>query len=96
MGPGSILLIWEEVGESIAVFWLSDLTQDQHDFICAAHDTYLNTESETHNTRFVEDLILDKDGCWRVEPLYVTETSGTIRPPWLPRVCHVVITGHNS
>lgn len=93
MGPGPVLLIWEEVPESMKMFWLDKLTQAEFEHIVAAHGTFINSDDENEHTRWVMDFLYDKEsGDLKHSTLFQDELSKT-KPVEIERECTIVIAG---
>lgn len=95
MGPGPILLIWEEVPDATKLFLLDDLTQEQFDQVVAAHGTFVNLDNETEATVFVSDLLFDSEsGEFRYPPIMDTSKGvDTGKPLKLDRPVTIVLSG---
>lgn len=92
MGPGPILLIWEEVPEVTKMFWLEGLSQDAFEKVLAAHGTYVNADDETEATQFVQEYLFDKEN-GKPKFIPIDDSSESDKPIELERACTVVICG---
>jgi hypothetical protein len=95
MGPGAILLIWEEVPDSTKMFLFENLTQEQYDKICSAHGTFINLDNEGDGVRFVNEYIFDaENGKYRFEPILDAQNNITNgKPLYMDRPVTVVWCG---
>jgi len=92
MGPGPILLIWEEIPESTKMFWLEGLTQEQYDKICAAHGTYINSNENDATMWLNEEFLFNKEGKLKLSTIFQSTMEDT-KPMELDRPCTVVVSG---
>lgn len=89
-----VLLVWQEIPESIKLYLFTDLSEREFNSILKAHGTYINSVDETEYTNWLNNFMYDDEsGRMRFEPILDDNSADPKVLGELPEGCVIVLSG---